>query len=119
MSILTWYPMIETIALHNEIRENLLQDWRKIAEEDSSYDWSEESLGVRWEQARIIRECYEKNGYLYDAEGNRLSNGPPEKKGASYFSLQHTDYSGDGYYGKIFFRAKKDGEYIEIPFDAV
>lgn len=98
------YKELKEIALMNEKRQILCEKLEKKIDID---DFS-------LEYAKPVRNCTEKNGHLYNAEGKRLDNyGLVDDE---YYCYQLQGYCEDDFYGELYYATNEKGVFVEIPF---
>ena len=98
------YKALKEIALMNEKRQELC---KKLEEEIDIDD-----LGM--EYAKIIRNCEERDGHLYDSAGKRLDNSGMVDD--EYYCYQQQGYIEDDFYGKLYYATDEKGVFVEVSF---
>lgn len=99
------YKEIKQIAELNEKRTTLINNL-----EEDGLDTYELDLGTAW----FERECVEKDGHLYNKDGERLDNcGLVDN---DYYCKQYQGYIEDDYYGTIYYATDEKGVFVAVPF---
>ena len=98
------YKELKEIALLNE---KIIELCEKIEQELDIED-----LDLR--STRIVRNCEERKGHLYDGKGKKLDNYGLVYD--NYYCYQLQGYCEDDFYGRLYYATDENGVFIEIPF---
>ncbi len=72
---------------------------------------------IDWGVNAVYADCIIKDGYLYDSEGELLSNdGGCMDEDVPYFVNQHTGYCEDDYYGTMFIKVDEQNTFVAIRY---
>lgn len=98
------YHALKTIAENNEIREKTTAQLSEQIDIEG-YDLS---------RAKLISGCSEKNGGLYDKDGDRIDNSGLVN--GDYYCYQLTGYMEDDFFGTVYYATDVPDTFVAIPF---
>lgn len=98
------YKELEQIAQANEQIIDLAMKLDKVIDID----------GLDLHAAYFVDGCIEKDGHLYNDEGDRYDNSGLVDD--EYYCNQYTGYLGDDFYGTLYFKTETAGRFVGVPF---